>query len=260
MFYILIAVPIFLFFAAVIGVGMWYFFVKNKVDIPQDISTTKKLKEVDPNKNRGLLLGAGLFLSLLLTILIIESFTREIKIIEEVFEGVFEEDEIVDIPITEMPPPPPPEVIKAPEIVEVEIEPEEEPPIELDVEEEEPVEEVYEPIFEEEEEVVQRILVIGEVAAQPEFPGGIDKFREFIASSYVMSSRDIAEENHGRIFLKFVVDKSGKIKDVKILRGISPGCDKEAVRVMQSSPNWIPARDYNGAPVSVRFSIPMVIK
>lgn len=130
----------------------------------------------------------------------------------------------------------------------------------MDVEEEEPVEEEYEPIFEEPEEEVEQILNIGEVASLPEFPGGINKFREFIGENYVMSSRDIAEENHGKIFLKFVVDKSGKIKDVVILRGISPGCDKEAIRVMKSSPNWVPARNYNGAPVNVWYSIPMIIK
>ena len=260
MYYILIAVPIFVFCAVLVGAGMWYLFVNKKANIPSDLGTIKKLKDVDPNKNRAVLFGAGLFLSLLFTIMIIESFTREIKIIEQVIEQVFIADEIIDIPITEIPPPPPPPKIKAPEIVEVQEEPEEEPPIDITPEEEEPIEEVYEPVFEEPEEDIEQILDIGEVASQPEFPGGIEKFTQFIKDNYVRSSRDIAEENHGRIYLKFVVDRTGKVKDVVILRGISPGCDKEAVRVMQSSPNWIPARDYNGAPVNVNFTIPIVIK
>ena len=259
MFYILIAVPLFLFVTAIIGVGAWLLFRKTKVEIPADLGVTKKLPEVDVNKHRLLLFGAGLLLSLLLTILIIESFTREITLIQQAVEMVFEQDEILDIPITEQKPPPPPKV-KAPEIVEVKEEPKEEPPIEFETEEEKPEEEFYEPAFEPEDEAVERILDIGEVAKNPEFPGGMGAFFQYIQDNFVISSRDYAEENKGTIYVKFVVEKNGSLSQVQILRGVSPGLDAESIRIMKESIKWSPARDFNGAPARVWYTVPIKIR
>ena len=53
-----------------------------------------------------------------------------------------------------------------------------------------------------------------------------------------------------------VVDKDGKVKDVKILRGIGGGCDEEALRVIRSMPDWTPGRQ-NGRSVSVQYNLPV---
>jgi len=71
----------------------------------------------------------------------------------------------------------------------------------------------------------------------------------------------IAAENgiQGRVVLKFVVEKDGKVSNINIVRSLDPSCDKEAVRVVQSMPKWI-AGIRNGRPVAVYFILPVLFK
>ena len=57
----------------------------------------------------------------------------------------------------------------------------------------------------------------------------------------------------------FVVGSNGKIRDVKVLRSVDPYLDKEAVRVVESMPSWIPGRQ-NGQAVSVKYTLPIQFK
>ena len=63
----------------------------------------------------------------------------------------------------------------------------------------------------------------------------------------------------GRVIIQFVVGIAGEIKDVKVMRGVSVNCDKEALRVIKSMPRWIPGRQ-NGNPVQVYFTLPIQFK
>ena len=58
------------------------------------------------------------------------------------------------------------------------------------------------------------------------------------------------------MYVTFVVDKDGKIKDAKILRGIGGGCDEEALRVVRNMPEWKSGRQ-NGRPVQVQYNLPV---
>lgn len=60
----------------------------------------------------------------------------------------------------------------------------------------------------------------------------------------------------GTVHVSFIVSKNGSISDVKVLRGISSECDKEAVRVVQMMPAWKPGKQ-NGRNVNVRFILPL---
>jgi protein TonB len=60
----------------------------------------------------------------------------------------------------------------------------------------------------------------------------------------------------GTVYVTFVVGKDGKVRDVQVLRGISPDCDKEAVRVISMMPGWSPGFQ-NHQPVSVRMTLPI---
>ena len=51
----------------------------------------------------------------------------------------------------------------------------------------------------------------------------------------------------------------GKVRDVKVLRGVDPYLDKEAVRVIMSMPKWIPGKQ-NGKAVSVKYTIPVMFR
>ena len=64
---------------------------------------------------------------------------------------------------------------------------------------------------------------------------------------------------HGTVVCQFIVEKDGSISNVTVLRSVDPLLDKEAVRVLESMPNWTPGRN-NGQPVRVKYTIPVSFK
>jgi len=60
----------------------------------------------------------------------------------------------------------------------------------------------------------------------------------------------------GTVYVTFVVEKDGSITDVRVLRGIGGGCDKEAIRVVKEMPKWDPGKQ-RGKPVRVQFNMPI---
>ncbi|MFD1001720.1 energy transducer TonB [Ohtaekwangia kribbensis] len=99
-----------------------------------------------------------------------------------------------------------------------------------------------------------QVLDIAEV--MPAFEGGLEEMYKFIRKKihYPAASRRIGVE--GTVYVSFVVNREGKVVDVKTIRGISPDCDKEAERVVSMLPNWSPGMQ-NHNPVSVRMTVPI---
>ena len=60
----------------------------------------------------------------------------------------------------------------------------------------------------------------------------------------------------GTVYVTFVVERSGAVTDVKILRSIGGGCDEEAMRVVKNMPKWEPGKQ-RGNPVRVQFNMPI---
>jgi TonB family protein len=94
------------------------------------------------------------------------------------------------------------------------------------------------------------------VEQNPEFAGGYNGMLKYLKDS--LKYPDLAKNSgiQGTVFVQFVVNKTGALSNVKILRGIGGGCDEEAVRVVQAMPKWIPGRQ-NGIAVPVMFQIPV---
>ena len=96
------------------------------------------------------------------------------------------------------------------------------------------------------------------IEVMPEFPGGERAMMNFIQLSlnYPHYERDAGIT--GTSYVNFVVEEDGTIAEVKILRGLSggSGCDKEALRVINSMPKWKPGSQY-GKPVRVYFNLPI---
>jgi len=86
--------------------------------------------------------------------------------------------------------------------------------------------------------------------------GGISKFREYVQKKiqYPRKARD--QKLEGVVFVRFTVDTDGAVSDVKILKGLDPLLDKEALRVIRNSPLWEPGRQ-RGKPVRVDFTLPV---
>jgi protein TonB len=94
------------------------------------------------------------------------------------------------------------------------------------------------------------------VEQNPEFEGGYAAMVNFIKANmkYPLAARRMGIE--GTVHVSLLVNKQGEIDEVKVLRGIHPDCDKEAVRVVQLMPHWKPGKQ-NGRPVHVRFVLPL---
>ena len=107
---------------------------------------------------------------------------------------------------------------------------------------------------EEEDDVEVKIFVI--VEQMPEFPGGDLELRKYIAKN--VKYPNIARENdiQGKVYVRFVVTKTGSVDQVQIARGVDPLLDKEALRVVESLPTW-KAGMQGGKKVSVWYTVPI---
>lgn len=98
------------------------------------------------------------------------------------------------------------------------------------------------------------------IEVKPTFNGGdANSFAKWVSENikYPESAKEKGIE--GRVLLGFVVDKEGKVSDVKVLRGIDSELDAEAVRVVSNSPKWTPGQQ-NGQDVKVTYTFPVVFK
>jgi len=89
-----------------------------------------------------------------------------------------------------------------------------------------------------------------------EYPGGYEAFQKFLRENVKYPSLAVQNRIEGTVFVSFVISITGKISNVRILRGIGGGCDEEAVRVAKMMPNWKPGRNW-GAVTPVMFQIPV---
>lgn len=96
------------------------------------------------------------------------------------------------------------------------------------------------------------------VEQMPAFPGGEQAFLNFIAQNFRYPAMERENGIQGKVFVEFVVRPDGSVTDVKVLRGVAggSGLDKEAMRVIKSSPKWKPGKQ-NGKEVSVYYRVPV---
>ena len=221
----------------------------------------KKNPKLDFASKTGLFRIIGLNVSLLAVIIAFEIPDNGDHGIIELASETDNVTELIEIPITEQLPPPPPktQTFDVREIPD-EIILEEEIDIDLDIEVLEGTviqDVVFTANTEPAEEVVEEVFTI--VETRPEFPGGIDAFYEFVGNriEYPKTARRLGIE--GKVFVQFVVDKTGDVTNIEVVRGIGAGCDEEAVRVMNLVPNFSPGKQ-RGRPVKVRMVVPIYFK
>ena len=188
---------------------------------------------------------------------------RDIKIdtSQAITDLVFEEE---IIPITEQPeqvaPPPPeaPSIAETLTIVDDDADVEE-TTIATSEETNQAVEIKYVPVAVEEEEPEEQTIF--EVVEQmPEFPnGGMAGLLQHLSKNIKYPT--ISQENgtQGRVTVQFVVNRDGSIVDAKVLRGVDPYLDKEAIRVISSMPKWKPGMQ-RGKAVRVKYTVPVMFR
>jgi len=97
------------------------------------------------------------------------------------------------------------------------------------------------------------------VEVMPQFPGGDAELMRYLSNNikYPPSMSEI--DVQGRTVLRFVVGKDGSVSNIEVLSSLHPLGDKEAIRVVQSMPRWIPGQQ-NGHKVAVYFTLPVHFK
>lgn len=90
----------------------------------------------------------------------------------------------------------------------------------------------------------------------PEFPGGQDSLNAFLRRNLRYPEQALAGKTEGIVYLSFVVETDGSLSDIKVLRGFSPECDQEAIRLVSSMPPWIPGQQ-RSVPVRVYYTLPI---
>ena len=106
------------------------------------------------------------------------------------------------------------------------------------------------------EEVDNNIYNTAGIEVKPDFPGGIEKFYNYVGKNYQVPEE---EGLKGKVFVSFVVEKDGSLTDIKVIRDIGYGTGKEAIRVLKNCPRWNPG-EQNGKKVRVLYSLPINIQ
>ncbi|MBO4341406.1 MAG: energy transducer TonB [Bacteroidales bacterium] len=225
----------------------------------------KKSEKASLENKRLLLLEIGLVVALAVVYAAFNYSSREksVAALEDTTQVLVEEEMIA---IQNELPPPPPEAPSVPvlsdqiDIVDDDIKLDDDMFINLEddntgVE----IQEYKEAVVVEEEEE-EEAIPFQLVEQKPSFNGGdANDFSKWVNSKLVYP--EIAKENgvQGRVTLQFKVEANGKVTNVKVLRGVDPSLDAEAVRVVQSSPKWTPGRQRDRA-VPVTYTFPVIFQ
>ena len=224
----------------------------------------KKSERADLQNKKVLFMEIGCIIALALVYFGFEYTSEEVRTVVLDDNSVITEIEDL-IPITFETPPPPPAAPKIPvlsdqiDIVDDDIEIDDNMFLKL---EDDPGSGV---------EIMDYIEVIDEVVEEEEIPfmlveekptfqkGDANQFSKWVNQRLVYP--EIAKENgvQGRVTLQFTIDKDGSLTKVKVVRGVDPSLDKEAVRVVSMSPKWEPGRQRDHA-VPVTYTFPVIFK
>ena len=225
----------------------------------------KKTEKASLENKKLLFVEIGLVVSLAITLFAFEwtSTETETALLEDTTEILIEE-EIISTQMDT--PPPPPEAPKIPvlsdqiDIVDDEIEIEDDMFMNLEDDASLGVEIMDYVEVVEEEVVEEEAIPFQLVEEKPSFQGGdANQFSKWVNSRLVYP--EIAKENgvQGRVTLQFTVEKDGTVTKVKVLRGVDPSLDKEAVRVVSMSPKWKPGKQRDRA-VPVTYTFPVIFQ
>lgn len=217
---------------------------------------TKKSEKANLENKKAIFFQIGLIISLSIALFAFEWKTYD-KSTSEIITTTSQFDPIDLPPITQIDKPEPKiekvslsvirEVSNTTEVAEIET-------ISSEFIEDEVV--TYTPVTNNTETEVEDPNVFILVENQPEFIGGEKALFDYLAGSikYPTIAREAGIQ--GTVYISFIVEKDGSISNVTVARGISGGCDEEAVRVIKSMPNWKAGLQRN-KPVRVQFNVPI---
>lgn len=93
----------------------------------------------------------------------------------------------------------------------------------------------------------------------PEFPGGQMELLKFLARNIKYPAESVQKKEEGRVQMGFIINKDGSVSDVRVLKGVSPALDAEAIRVIKLMPTWTPGK-VKGEIVRISYTAPITFK
>ena len=93
----------------------------------------------------------------------------------------------------------------------------------------------------------------------PEFPGGMRECMNWLGKNVNYPATAQEKGIQGRVIIQFVVERDGSITEPKVVRGVDPDLDKEALRVVSAMPNWKPGK-HKGEVVRVKYTLPVMYR
>ena len=223
----------------------------------------KKTDKANLEKKRTTFLQLGYVIVLAIVLLAFEWGTKPsgINLLGEL-EGIDLGEEI--IPITRQiveppPPPPPPQTTEIINIVDDDVEIEDELFLDdTDADEEDAI--IFIDFDDDNDDEHGGPVIFYRVEEMPKFKGqSSDAFRIYIRQN--LKYPIIAQENGigGTVYVQFDINTEGLVTNVIVVRPVDPSLDKEAVRVIKSSPEWMPGKQRD-VPVNVRFTFPIAFQ
>ncbi|MEJ6980918.1 energy transducer TonB [Pedobacter sp. P351] len=97
------------------------------------------------------------------------------------------------------------------------------------------------------------------VELMPEYPGGVNKFLQWVGSNYKFPKAAAEAEISGRMIVQFVVEKDGTLTDIKVPRDLGFGTGEAAKKLLAQSAKWKPGVQ-NGKPVRVQYTLPLMLR
>lgn len=219
---------------------------------------SKKSSKVDLESKRNMFFLFGLVTALGVTLLAFEWNTKPSRVESlGVIQSQTVEEEYIpptrEQEVKPPPPPPPPTAVEVLNIVDNDIDIENELKIEDSGAGDETFIDVNPVVQTKKEKEVEEPKIFYIVEEPAKFPGGERALYKYIQNT--VKYPVIAQENgvQGKVYVKFVVNESGKVSNAEILRGVDPSLDKEALRVINSLPDFKPGKQ-RGNPVKVFYN------
>ena len=220
----------------------------------------KKSPKANLESKKPIFTQIGLVVVLSLVLVAFEWTWTDVNVdLEQTTDEVTVEEEI--IPITRQdetppPPPPPPAVTDVLNIVEDDADID----VELEIFDSELDEsamidftQVYDNTPEERDNEGEIFMIVEEM---PEFPGGEEGMWSWIGQNIRYPEQAKREGIQGVVVVNFVVDKTGKVGNINVVRSVNPLLDAEAIRAMGEMPVWKPGTQ-KGKAVDVKYTIPV---
>jgi len=221
---------------------------------------TKKSNKVNLEKNKGTSLLIGMIMVLSLILVAFEWTTDEnTRNDTQTVSEIQFEDEMMQITRRDEPKPEPkpetPPVAEVLDIVDDDVVIEDD--FDFDMEADDNSEYDFTSMMGDDEEDIEEQEIFYIVEDMPTFRGGnMSEFWKFAMGE--IRYPEVAAENgvSGTVYMQFTVSKTGDVTEVKVVKGVHPDLDEEAIRVIKNSPKWEPGKQ-RGRKVPVIMSLPM---